>query len=509
MVTTTSPPTITAHEARVIRLMLQERQSRDPLRQYTPHAEQRKFIQAVLQGPYYENWAICANRAGKSDAGAYCGATLARYGIEPTRPAIGASTVVYDRATSGWIVGPDYETTRNTIVPKYIDNGDVAPGASHRPFIPEWEVESWNRTTQSGRLKNGSIIQTKSNEQTQLKFSAAGVDWIHFDEEPQYANYEEATLRIEAGRRLRIFGTCTLLPPEGQVGGVSWLFAKIIQPYLDGKASMGLFGWSIYDNPHLLDEEIRSLEARYPLGSVQRRIRLGGEWLPGIGGARKYTSFNRRVHLRPQPPPNPYLPLCWWWDFNVAPMCSGVGQYDKGVFRGLKEFVMDEGSTPEMVDIFREHYPQHPHEVWIYGDASGNARDTKTRKRESDYQVILAEMRTYPSPTRLKVPQANPLVNDRVNSVNVAFRDEYGRSRVEIDPGMIELVADFEQVLDDGRGGIKKTTNRKDPYKARTHISDAWGYWIYREAPVRSKPRNQGQGQNAKPSMPQYSWSRR
>ena len=499
---------LTSTERRVLRLLLEERQSRDPLRQYTPHTKQREFIQAVLQGPLYENWAVCANRAGKSDAGAYCGATLARYGIEPTRPAVGASTTVWDRATSGWIVGPDHETMVHTIVPKYIDNGSVAPGASHAPFIPEWEVEHWNRSTQSGKLKNGSLIQTKSNEQRQIKFSAAGVDWIHFDEEPPYENYEESTLRIEAGRRLRIFGTCTLLPPEGQVGGVSWLFAKIIQPFMRGAPQVGVYGWSIYDNPHILPEELSQLESRYPVGSVQRRIRLGGEWLPGIGGARKYTGFSSMVHVRPQGPPDPYRPLCWWWDFNVAPLCSGVGQFDGRIFRGFKEFILDEGSIPEMIELFRSHYQKHAHEIWIYGDAS-NPRSVHTR--QSDYQLILNEMRQYPSPTKLKVPQSNPLVNDRVNSVNAAFRDEFGTSRVEVDPSMVELVADFEQVLDDGRGGIKKTTNLKDPYSRRTHISDAWGYWIWREAPVRSRPRNQGQDRgmgrgNAKPG---YIWSKR
>jgi len=37
----------------------------------------------------------------------------------------------------------------------------------------------------------------------------------------------------------------------------------------------------------------------------------------------------------------------------------------------------------------------------------------------------------------------------------------------------------------DPRGGIKKATNRKDPYYRRTHSSDGIGYWIAYEAPVR------------------------
>ena len=484
--------TLTANEQRIYRLVLQERQSRDPLRQFIPHTGQRAFAEAVLQGPYYENWLVCANRYGKSDIGAYCGATLARYGIEPERPAVGASTVVWDRATYGWVIGPDYQTMMHAVIPKYLDNGLVPPGASHRPFIPEWEIENWHQTEQTARLKNGSIIQCKSNEQDTIKFAAAGVDWIHFDEEPDIRNYEECTLRVEAGRRLRIFGTCTLLPPEGQTGGVSWLYSQIIQPYLEGQSTIGLYGGSIYDNPHLLPEEIARLEAKYPVGTKTRRIRLMGEWLPEIGGARKYASFRAAVHMRPQAKPNPYLPLCWWWDFNVAPLCSGVGQYLKGRFHGYRELVMDEGSTPEMVDLFKELFPRHPHEIWIYGDASGKASSTTVRGHHSDYQVILNNMRNYPSPVKVKVPESNPYVTDRVNSVNVALSDEWGESHVELDPSMVELKADLEQVLDDGRGGIKKASNPRDPYSRRTHISDALGYWIWREAPVKSRRTTRG-----------------
>jgi hypothetical protein len=87
---------------------------------------------------------------------------------------------------------------------------------------------------------------------------------------------------------------------------------------------------------------------------------------------------------------------------------------------------------------------------------------------------------------RLKVPEDNPLVRDRVNAVNRALLDETGAQWVEVDPACPELIADLEQVISDGRGGIKKTFNRRDPYFRRTHASDALGYWISFEEPVRS-----------------------
>jgi hypothetical protein len=69
--------------------------------------------------------------------------------------------------------------------------------------------------------------------------------------------------------------------------------------------------------------------------------------------------------------------------------------------------------------------------------------------------------------------------------VNAALRNADGESMVEIDPQCENLIADFEQVLRDARGGIKKVTDPHNPYFFRTHTSDGAGYWISKEAPVK------------------------
>ena len=464
----------------------QERYQSDPLWSFTPLPKQEPFANAVLNGPTTENYFIAANRSGKSTIGAYCGAHLARYGLQTPRPAVGERTVVYDRATSGWVVSLDFPLSRDTIQPLYFDNGFVPPGIT--PFIPKREIKDggWRAGDQVLQLKNGSIIGFKSCDSGRTKFQGAGKDWIHFDEEPPKDIYDETVIRVAGGRRLRVFVTATLLPPEGIVGGVTWLFSAVLQPWEQGAlAHVNCFGSSIYDNPHIDPAELRRLEAIYPEGSVARRIRLLGEWLPGLSGARIYAAFARKLHLREQYwPPMPRRPLCWIWDFNVEPLVSLIGQREGRLFRVLRELVLDEGSIPEMVDWFRSLVPSHPGEVWLYGDATGKRRTGQTG--QSDYQLILNHMRAYGSPVRLKVPEENPLVRDRVNAVNRAMLDEGGTQWVELDPQCVELAADLEQVISDGRGGIKKTHNRRDPYFRRTHASDAFGYWVSFEEPVRS-----------------------
>jgi hypothetical protein len=247
---------------------------------------------------------------------------------------------------------------------------------------------------------------------------------------------------------------------------------------------MGLFGASIYDNDAIPRDEIRRLEAIYPENSPSRRIRLEGEWLPGIGGARAYPSYDRRLHNNAQMPPvSMRRPLCWTWDFNVEPMCSLVGQVDGPIYRVYRELILEEGNISEMCQLFYEAFPEHGSEIWLYGDSTGKGRTGQTG--QSDYWMIMNEMKQFGSPIRMRVPPENPKVPDRINAVNRLLKDEEGSVRLQIDPNCRELALDLEGVLRDQRGGILKVRNKRDPYFKRTHISDALGYWLAFEEPVR------------------------
>jgi phage terminase large subunit-like protein len=502
---------------RLLTLMgeIQRRQSDDPLRHFDLHNKQKPFVEAVLHGPTSENWFIAANRSGKSDAGAYAGATLARFGDQGDDVrfvgAQGSNVTVRDRSTSGWVSALDFPTSRDTIQPKYFDNGFLPPGASHPPFIPDREIEEWRVADQILKLKVGSIIGFKSADSGRSKYQGAEKDWVHLDEEHPNEVYNEISIRVGA-RRLRIFNTCTLLPPVGQTGGITWVFPRVIEPFMRGElTNVGVFGSSIYDNPHIPVEEIEILESKFPPTSVEGRIRLGGEWLPGLSGARAYTAFDRRLNVRTQPLINLRRPLAWIWDFNVEPLVSLLGQREtfangKNMFRIYRELGLEgSASIPEMCQLFYEVHPKHFAEIWIYGDATGRHRHPQSNK--SNYTMILNEMRHYQVPFRMKVPESNPPVPDRINAVNHVMRDEDGMNRFECSPSCIELIADFEQVLRDNRGGIKKVTNPKDAYFKRTHYSDAVGYWIAFDEPVRTLVRESRA--KIKLNSPVYSFSNR
>ena len=350
------------------------------------------------------------------------------------------------------------------------------------PFIPEREIEDWRVSDQILKLKNGSLIGFKSADSGRKKFQGTEKDWAHVDEEPDVGIYEEITIRV-GQRPLNLFGTCTLLPPEGQTGGVTWVYDQKVMPWKQKKnPDIGIFTSSIYENYHIDSEEIARLESIYPLGSIQRRIRLDGELIGGVSGARVYNGFSSEINVRAQPEIQLRRPLAWVWDFNVEPMVSLIGQREKNLFRVYREIIHEEGDIPGMCEDFHMIHPFHLAPIHVYGDAKG--RDRSHHDNSTSYTLIFNNMKDYPAPLQMRVPEKNPSVTSRINSVNAAFRDEEGVVCCEVDPRCEELIKDFDQVLSDGRQGIKKVYNRKDSYSRRTHTSDAFGYWTAFEAPV-------------------------
>jgi phage terminase large subunit-like protein len=466
---------------------LLRRSNDDPLLLFKPTVKQKPFIDSILLAQTSVALFLAANRSGKSESGAYCGSHMARFG-PPSPPSIhmgaGKDAIqVMDRATSGWVVSLDFNNSQEVIQPKYFDNGFVPPGGG-RPFIPDREIKEWRIKDQVLKLKNGSLIGFKSTDSDVRKFQGSGKDWIHFDEEPPKEHFEESVIRVEAKRNLIIFMTCTLLPPAGQAGGVTWSYEEFVKPYLRNELKTAkIFTASIYDNPYLNETEIRRLEAMYGRDTVMGRIRLGGELLPGVGGSRAYSNFNHAMHVRELGEMDPNRPLCWCWDFNVAPMVTEIGQLHGDVFRFYDEICLEEGNIHAMVEAFYNRYSDWRGPIWIYGDATGANRDKQTSL--TDYTAIFNALRPYNLNVKKKVPDKNPMVTARLNSVQYNLQDENGVIHVEVDPKCKELIDDFEGVLLDPMGGIKKSRKPNEAYYRRTHPSDAGGYWICYEKPLR------------------------
>ena len=159
-------------------------------------------------------------------------------------------------------------------------------------------------------------------------------------------------------------------------------------------------------------------------------------------------------------------------------MTWGVAQVIAGVPQVIDEIFREPSTIEAAVDEFRNNYPTHRGELWIYGDAT----------TKSFYDTIRLAFRGYSAPITMKVPPGNPRVKERVNAVNVRLKGLDGVPGIKIAAKCKELIQDLEEVMwRPNEKDLLKVTDQKDPYYRRTHISDGMGYWITREWPVLSE----------------------
>lgn len=241
------------------------------------------------------------------------------------------------------------------------------------------------------------------------------------------------------------------------------------------------------DNPWFPDV----LRAEREFDRVNEPARFEHVWEGGydIGGeGRVYQRFDRRIHCvdpwTVQPGTGRIAIAC---DFNYRAMRWIVAEVDdpRRVFHVVGEVCFDGGTT---TDEHAERTAQwiagymsrtrgrrftredvFAMKIKAYTDASGTAMHTSSTL--SDEHLLLKAGFRPMHHTR------NPRVMDRVNTVNVLFRDR----RITVDRGACpELVKALETQAMDKNGEPEKKTGAAD----LSHIVDALGYLAYYEFPV-------------------------
>lgn len=213
-----------------------------------------------------------------------------------------------------------------------------------------------------------------------------------------------------------------------------------------------------------------------------------------------YYTFNRDKDVQ-KVDYDPRFPLRWSLDFNVDPMASVICQIiesesllarKKKRLVVLDELALRNADTAEACEAFSRKamrwYSGRPIELVVYGDASGKnrSRPGQARTGSSDWDIVRAFFQgkrefivTY------KVPSGNPLVKDRINSVNSLFCNWSGERFVTIHPQCVKLKHDLEHVpwATDKAG---RTTGEIDKSSDSmvTHWTDALGYLVFQEFPV-------------------------
>jgi hypothetical protein len=122
----------------------------------------------------------------------------------------------------------------------------------------------------------------------------------------------------------------------------------------------------------------------------------------------------------------------------------------------------------------------HQSDIELFGDATGSARTAQSRL--SSWDIVFDAFKqigyTFGSYGRLhkKFDSINPLVINRINSVNCLFKQD----RLYLDfENCKELIKDLE-VLNYSGSGIDKSDI------LRSHLSDAMGYMVHKLFPYRA-----------------------
>jgi hypothetical protein len=287
---------------------------------------------------------------------------------------------------------------------------------------------------------------------------------------------EAAWLRLEGRlrdpRAKRLCGFAVWTPK-----GYDWVHRKFVED--PGKGYEVVLAQP-YENRHLLakvPDFYDRLKESYDDGFFRQEVL--GAYL-SLSGGNVYSSFVRNENVQPVER-DQRLPLMWALDFNVDPMSSVVVQIAGSKVRVLDEIVVRNGTTVEACEEFLKRYPEHWAGVRIYGDASGNQRQTTGA---TDYEMIREYFQAHSGITLYyRVPRANPSVRERINLTNAKLRSASGVVGLLIDPKCKELIKDFEQVTYKADSGAID----KDRDRMRTHLSDALGYLLWQECRVLPK----------------------
>lgn len=183
-------------------------------------------------------------------------------------------------------------------------------------------------------------------------------------------------------------------------------------------------------------------------------------------------------------------PLVFGFDFNIDPGVAVVAQ-EMELPHGtpgtgfIGEVRIERNSnTPAVCRKLIEGWGDHKGRVICYGDATGGAGGS-AKVDGSDWDIIKRILRKqFGNRLFFNVPPSNPPERARVNAVNSRLKSGDGTIRLLVDPKQCPwLVRDFEgtSTLVGGSGEIDK---KKD--SNLTHLTDAAGYYIAKEFPVRS-----------------------
>jgi len=229
--------------------------------------------------------------------------------------------------------------------------------------------------------------------------------------------------------------------------------------------------WTWPSTDLMTNEEIAI--AKSVLGEADFREQYEASW-ESVGGA-IFHAFSEQRNVRRDVSYDSRKPILVGSDFNVSPMSWVLAHRYGREIHVFDEVFLRNTNTQKTLDYLFDHYHQHQAGCEFYGDATGRSR--KTSAVTTDYIQIRNDERF--TPKRIYYPKKNPVLLNRFASCNAMFKNAAGEVRCFISPKCKKLINDLNV------RAYKEGTREPDDSLDIGHMSDGFGYLIYKLFPVR------------------------
>ena len=331
-----------------------------------------------------------------------------------------------------------------------------------KEWLPSWYTKSWNETRLTVILGNGSQISLRSADNPDA-MRGVGLDALVMDEiaDMRPEVWYEVLRPACSDRQARVMFVGT---PKGLS---SWAFDIYKRARDETDTDWISFTCTTAEAGFVPEDELESAQKDLDPRVYRQEYEASFESPSGV----VYPFFDEE---NIQPVEDDGGRILVGMDFNVSPGMSAVlGSRVIDELHIWDEIFIPGGTTFDMAEELSSKCDDR--EVVCYPDPSGNSRKTTSPVGVTDF-TILKDHRF-----QVKAPRRAPLITDRVNLVNRLLCNAEGIRRLYVNARCNKLIESLSTL------GYKEGTSQPDKSSGLDHMSDAIGYLVCSEFPMRSR----------------------
>ena len=331
-----------------------------------------------------------------------------------------------------------------------------------KEWLPSWYTKSWNETRLTVILGNGSQISLRSADNPDA-MRGVGLDALVMDEiaDMRPEVWYEVLRPACSDRQARVMFVGT---PKGLS---SWAFDIYKRARDETDTDWISFTCTTAEAGFVPEDELESAQKDLDPRVYRQEYEASFESPSGV----VYPLFDEE---NIQPVEDDGGRILVGMDFNVSPGMSAVlGSRVIDELHIWDEIFIPGGTTFDMAEELSSKCDDR--EVVCYPDPSGNSRKTTSPVGVTDFTILKDHG------FQVKAPRRAPLITDRVNLVNRLLCNAEGIRRLYVNARCNKLIESLSTL------GYKEGTSQPDKSSGLDHMSDAIGYLVCSEFPMRSR----------------------